>query len=508
MSRTSHRDSGDAKVRNKPSRRAGWMVWMGIWLLCVYLANSAALPAYAAQVSGSDLVADLAQETLPEIGTPTQPTPTLPSTPTETPTPTESTLPTAAPTDTTTPTETASPTPTPTETVPSPARLYLPVVDSQRPPEYVPPETILVCSNNILEIPDNDPSGVQETLLSLESRFIHEMAIYLNIEHSWTGDLVVDLTHVESGLSLRLVDRPGVPVSTMGCSGSNLVAILDERANQPLEGKCASQVVPAIAGTYRPLQSLSTLVGHFMGGSWSLRVADHSRYDSGRLLGWCIEASLSPSVPTPTPLPQPVSVPSSARIYDISGQDQSMPLSCESRSAVDWARYFGVSIGEYEFFNRLPKSDDPQAGFVGDVYGEWGQIPPNPYGVHAEPVAQVLRDLGLSAYAHQRMSWDDLRAEVAAGRPLEAWVVGSAELLSGAYPVYYSASNGNTSLVSRYEHTVLVIGYSANEVVLLNGGSVIYRPLDTFLDSWSMLRNMAVSARAELATANLEAAGE
>jgi hypothetical protein len=172
-----------------------------------------------------------------------------------------------------------------------------------------------------------------------------------------------------------------------------------------------------------------------------------------------------------------------------------MPLSCESRSAVDWARYFGVFIGEYDFFNRLPRSDNPEAGFVGSVYGTWGQIPPNPYGVHAEPVAGVLRDLGLSAYAHKKMSWDAVRAEVAAGRPVEVWIVGAANLVSGAYPVYYTAQDGHFSVVSRYEHTVLVIGYTPSEVILLNGGSVITRPLDTFLDSWSILRNMALTTQ-------------
>jgi subtilisin-like proprotein convertase family protein len=385
--------------------------------------------------------------------------------------------------------------------------MFLPLVDHHPIPKNVPPESVLICSNNRLSIPDNDPGGVRDPISSQDGRFIHEMAVYLHIEHPWTGDLVVDLTHMETGLSVRLVDRPGVPASTLGCRGSNLISILDDRANQPLEGKCNSSVVPAIAGTYRPLQALSTLKGRLMRGTWTLTVADHSAYDTGRMVSWCMEAGLSPSLPTATPEPQPLALPQSARITNISGYNQSMPLSCESRSAVDWARYFGVYIGEYDFFNRLPKSDNPDAGFVGDVYGTWGQIPPNPYGVHAEPVAGVLRSLGLSAYAHKRMSWDDVRAEVAAGRPVEAWIVGSANLVNSAYPIFYTARDGHTSVVSRYEHTVLVIGYSPGEVVLLNGGSVIYRPLDTFLDSWSIMRNMAVTTQPELATATASTLG-
>ncbi len=399
----------------------------------------------------------------------------------------------------------AAPSPTPApedeeapifQETPAWTEIYLPVIDNRHPPEEVAPETYLVCSSlgSSLNIPDNDPNGARDHILSQDQRFIHDIDVYLNVEHAWTGDLVVDLYHRESGSSVRLVDRPGWPASTAGCSGDNLITILDDQASQAVEGKCAS-TVPAIAGSYKPEQALETLRGQLLAGTWTLSVADHSQFDTGKLVNWCMEVSVSPSLPGPKPEPQPVSLPSTARIYNISGQNQSMPLSCESRSAVDWAGYFGVRIGEYDFFNRLPKSDNPDAGFVGSVYGSWGQIPPNPYGVHAEPVAGVLRDLGLPAYAHKKLSWDAVRAEIAAGRPVEVWIVGAANLVSGAYPVYYTSQDGHLSVVSRYEHTVLVIGYTPSEVILLNGGSVITRPLNTFLDSWSILRNMAVTTQ-------------
>jgi subtilisin-like proprotein convertase family protein len=384
----------------------------------------------------------------------------------------------------------------PTESISASTEVYLPLVDTYRAPQDIAPESYLLCSNlgSSLNIPDNDPTGVRVPIQSPDNRFIHDIDVYLNIEHPWTGDLVVDLAHRESGSTVRLVDRPGLYSSTAGCSGDNLIAILDDQASQPIRDKCAS-TVPSIAGSFRPEQKLESVRGRFLAGTWTLSVADHSQHDTGKLVNWCMEVSVSASPPGPLPEPQPVALPSTARIYNISGQNQSMPLSCESRSAVDWARYFGVFIGEYDFFNRLPRSDNPDAGFVGSVYGTWGQIPPNPYGVHAEPVAGVLRDLGLSAYAHKKMSWDAVRAEVAAGRPVEVWIVGAANLVSGAYPVYYTAQDGHLSVVSRYEHTVLVIGYTPSEVILLNGGSVITRPLDTFLDSWSILRNMALTTQ-------------
>jgi uncharacterized protein YvpB len=195
-------------------------------------------------------------------------------------------------------------------------------------------------------------------------------------------------------------------------------------------------------------------------------------------------------MPSPTPTPVPDELPDSARIYAISGQDQALPLDCESRSAVDWANYFGTSIGEFEFLYRLPTSDNPDLGFVGDVNGEWGQIPPYDYGVHADPVADLLNDFGVNAKARKSLTWDDIRREISESRPVLTWVIGS--VINGAPNYYSSQSSPKSSIVARYEHTVIVIGYTPDSVIILDGDDVYSRPLDRFLESWSALNNMAV----------------
>jgi len=201
-------------------------------------------------------------------------------------------------------------------------------------------------------------------------------------------------------------------------------------------------------------------------------------------------ASLSENPPPPTPTPPPVTLPSTAVISGVTGEPQSLPLDCESRSAVDWAQYFGVAIDELDFFSLLPHSDNPDKGFVGNVYGQWGQIPPDPYGVHAEPVAEVLRDLGLQAYAHRPLSWDDLRAEIAANRPVIVWIIDS---ISNGIPVYFTPLDGLHTIVARYEHTVIVTGYTASSVYYLNGDTIYSTPVGQFLNSWSALENMAIT---------------
>ncbi len=164
-------------------------------------------------------------------------------------------------------------------------------------------------------------------------------------------------------------------------------------------------------------------------------------------------------VPTDTPIPPVIDnsfPPSQASISGVVGHAQLYSLDCEARSAVDLAAYFGYSIDEIEFLSQLPSSDDPDQGFVGSYTDPRGQIPPNSYGVHAGPVAQLLRAYGVNATDWKYMSYDQIQSEVASGRPVMVWVINNT--LSG-WPVQYTASDGNTTTVAAFEHTVIVVGY-------------------------------------------------
>jgi uncharacterized protein YvpB len=176
-------------------------------------------------------------------------------------------------------------------------------------------------------------------------------------------------------------------------------------------------------------------------------------------------------------------------VEGITGFAQYLPLSCEARSAVDWARYFGREIHESQFFERLPRSGDPELGFVGSPYGVWGQIPPDSYGVHAAPVAALLREYGLMAAARRNLSLESVLAEIAAGRPVIVWVTGHVEAGKGVE----IQVDGQVRTVARYEHTVILIGYDDSATLtFLDGAKVYHRPVDLFLAAWAPLENMAV----------------
>ncbi len=184
-------------------------------------------------------------------------------------------------------------------------------------------------------------------------------------------------------------------------------------------------------------------------------------------------------------------LPDEAFVSGVPSHAQSYTLSCESRSAADWAAYFGVDVSETTFLDNLPRSDNPEKGFVGDPNGYWGNIPPLSYGVHAAPVAAGLRAAGLAAEAHKGLSWDDLRSEIASGQPVIIWVIG--QMWTGT-PIQYTAVDGEVLTVAYFEHSMILTGYSPTAVNVIDAYSGLHQTfnLDTFLDSWSVLGNQAI----------------
>lgn len=205
------------------------------------------------------------------------------------------------------------------------------------------------------------------------------------------------------------------------------------------------------------------------------------------LLGVLLLTTSGPAAGRPTGLP------ASAYVDGVVGYPQTYTLSCESRSAVDWARFFGASISESEFLNSLPRSDNPNAGFVGDPNGVWGYTPPASYGVHAGPVADLLRAYGVKARAHHGMSWKELRTEIADGRPVIVWVIGA---MWDGIGYGYTAQDGETVRVAAFEHSMILVGYDEQWVYAVDAstGWTNAYSISAFQRSWEVLGNMAVTA--------------
>ena len=105
----------------------------------------------------------------------------------------------------------------------------------------------------------------------------------------------------------------------------------------------------------------------------------------------------------------------------------------------------------FEFQYCLPLSDNTDLGFVGDVNAPWGQVPPYGYGVHARPIADLLNAYGIPAKAYKGYTLEQIKTQIAAGKPVIAWVIGN---MVGGVPYVYTDKKGNQTIVAAYEHVV------------------------------------------------------
>jgi|GEM_PF-360224 len=182
--------------------------------------------------------------------------------------------------------------------------------------------------------------------------------------------------------------------------------------------------------------------------------------------------------------------PESHYITNIGGHSQYYYLSCESSAAVDWAWFFGVNIYESTFQADMPRSDNPDLGYVGDfTTRKWGQIPPYSYGVHAGPIAEALRAYDLPAVAVKGYTLDEVKQKLSEDKPIIVWIIGNLEY---SEPVEYVDKAGNTVIVAPYEHVVILTGYNEESIRYMNNGKFFDAPTEVFLTSWGVLGNMAV----------------
>ena len=138
-------------------------------------------------------------------------------------------------------------------------------------------------------IPDNDPGGITSTQASVDTGIIVDLDIGVNITHTWVGDLIITLEHVDTGTTAVLMDRPGVPADPFGCSEDNVDATFDDGGSDgPVEDMCSPDPPAAIFGSPVPEEALSIFSGEDASGDWSLSVSDNEAGDTGTLDSWTL----------------------------------------------------------------------------------------------------------------------------------------------------------------------------------------------------------------------------
>lgn len=179
-----------------------------------------------------------------------------------------------------------------------------------------------------IPIPDNTPAGLNLDILIPDGILMNQFQsvdILMSTgtpntatgAHSWVGDLILTLTHVESGLSIDLMRRPGSSTPTGFGDSSNFSGTysFSSLAAAPRIIDNAALVADGVAvanGTYNPTTNSFNGVGGptftgetttdlnaifdamgVMAGTWRLNISDNAGGDIGQINSWAFTADVS-----------------------------------------------------------------------------------------------------------------------------------------------------------------------------------------------------------------------
>ncbi|MEO1574667.1 MAG: thrombospondin type 3 repeat-containing protein, partial [Pseudomonadota bacterium] len=145
----------------------------------------------------------------------------------------------------------------------------------------------LICVPVNTAIPDNTPAGLDSTTLLAADGIVSALDVFVDVEHTYVGDVAVTLTHEDTGTSAIIIDRPGWSGSGFGCGGNDILATLDDDAAESVEDQCLTVGV-AIEGTFAPNNPLGVFEGEALAGEWTLNVSDNAMIDFGTMKEWCM----------------------------------------------------------------------------------------------------------------------------------------------------------------------------------------------------------------------------
>jgi uncharacterized protein YvpB len=160
---------------------------------------------------------------------------------------------------------------------------------------------------------------------------------------------------------------------------------------------------------------------------------------------------------TATPIPEIV--------LPFAGKKQLYPLSCEAAAAESIVTFSGGLLSERQILDQLPRSADPNEGFVGSPQAPVGSIYPAGYGVYAAPLSKLMQKNGIPAQTGLGKGLDWLRDQIRAGKPTVIWAVWRFQT---AEPTGWKTKEGKTITAYRFEHTYIVYGWKPGQFLIWN----------------------------------------
>ena len=148
-------------------------------------------------------------------------------------------------------------------------------------------------------IPDSDPAGILIDLpVSGLDAVLSNISISLDIEHTWVGDLRVELIDPNGAVAI-VFDQPGVPASLFGCLLNNISASFADDAAQSAED-FENLCVNGMSGNFMPVDPFSIFANIDPNGIWQLRISDNAGGDTGSLQNVSFNIGTLGAIPQPT----------------------------------------------------------------------------------------------------------------------------------------------------------------------------------------------------------------
>jgi subtilisin-like proprotein convertase family protein len=140
-----------------------------------------------------------------------------------------------------------------------------------------------------VSIPDDDAAGVSTDITVGILPIINSMQVMLRIDHEETGQLEVELEHVELEIKVTLLASIGGINPALGAKNDGLWINLSDDGFTTIETAHLDFEPPAsIEGSFSPDDALAAFDGKFPFGTWRLTVKDLVDEKEGTLAAWSI----------------------------------------------------------------------------------------------------------------------------------------------------------------------------------------------------------------------------
>lgn len=138
-------------------------------------------------------------------------------------------------------------------------------------------------------VPDNDTNGATSSITVSETGSVSKVVVRLRINHTFDGDLRIDLVHPDGTIIGLIAPNPGNGGANFGsgatsCAGT--LTVFDDAAATPIAAGAAP-----FTGSFKPRQALSALNGKSSQGIWTLKVTDTAPGDSGTI--YCFQLQIA-----------------------------------------------------------------------------------------------------------------------------------------------------------------------------------------------------------------------